>query len=180
LELKPGMSVADIGAGTGLYTQIFAEAVGTAGSVHAVDISEPFLRHIARKAEKRGYKHITTHRGTQTSTSLPANAIDVAFVCDTYHHLEHPEKILASIHQALKPGGKLVVVEFDRHEKASEFVRKHVRASKDVFIKEIEAAGFARVPIADPPKLEENFVAVFRRVEPPAGPRPRTPEPRQR
>ena len=69
-----------------------------------------------------------------------------------YHHLEKPEKTLASIHQALRPGGRLVVIEFDRVEgKSSAFVLKHVRASQAVFRKEIEAAGFSAIPTPNPP-----------------------------
>ena len=107
-----------------------------------------------------------TVQGNQETTNLPADSVDLVFLSDVYHHLERPEKILASLRQALKPDGKLVVVEFDRVEgRSSEFVLKHVRAGKDVFIKEIEAAGFRRIPTAKPPALKENFFARSRKSE---------------
>ena len=145
LGLKPGMAVADIGAGTGLFTRLMAEKVGAEGKVYAVDIAPEFLAHIAADAKKHRRKQIVTVQGNQETTHLPRKSLDLVFLSDVYHHLERPEKMLASLRQALKPGGKLVVVEFDRVPgRSSEFVLKHVRAGKDVFIKEIESAGFRR------------------------------------
>jgi ubiquinone/menaquinone biosynthesis C-methylase UbiE len=162
LELKPGMAVADLGAGTGLFTRLFAEKVGPKGKVYAVDIAEPFLKHIAAEAKTSGHQHVVTVLGTQDSTKLPAESVDVVFLSDVYHHLEKPEKLLASIRRALRPGGRLVVIEFDRVEgKSSEFVLKHVRAGQAVFRKEIEEAGFAMIPTPEPPKLKENFFLRF-------------------
>jgi ubiquinone/menaquinone biosynthesis C-methylase UbiE len=168
LGLKPGMAVADIGAGTGLFTRMFADRVGAGGKVFAVDISPAFLAHIAAEAKKRGQSHIKSVQGTQETTNLPPGSIDVAFLCDTYHHFEDPESALASIHRALRPGGRLVVVDFDRREGVStDFVLKHIRAAKARFLAEIGAAGF--VPLATPgaPKLAENFFAEFRKAERP-------------
>ncbi len=165
ISLKPGMAVADIGAGTGLFTRLFAEQVGSEGTVYAVDISKEFLDHIAKQAKERGLTQVKTIRGTQTTTNLPPNSIDVAFFSDVYHHVEHPDQVLASIHRALKPGGRIVIVEFDRREGvSSEFVKNHIRASKDVFIKEIQDAGFQPIDTENPPKLKENFFQQFRKV----------------
>jgi ubiquinone/menaquinone biosynthesis C-methylase UbiE len=165
MELKPGMAVADIGAGTGLFTRLFAEKVGPAGQVYAVDIAQPFLDHIAADARKRGQKHVVTVLGSQDSTNLPAESVDLVFLSDVYHHVERPEKILASIRRSLRPGGRLVVVEFDRVEgKSSSFVLKHVRASKSVFVKEIESAGFSVIPTRNPPNLKENFFVRFQKT----------------
>jgi SAM-dependent methyltransferase len=168
LGLKSGMAVADIGAGTGLFSRLFAEEVGSRGKVYAVDISPTFLDHIAAQARKNGQSQIVTIRGTQESTNLPPRSIDLAFLCDVYHHLENHQKILASIHQALRPGGLLVLVEFDRVEgKSSDFVLKHIRAGQQEFRREIESAGFQ--PIAMPQarslSLRENFLATFEKRE---------------
>jgi ubiquinone/menaquinone biosynthesis C-methylase UbiE len=165
LGLKAGMAVADIGAGTGLFTRLMAEKVGADGKVYAVDIAPEFLEHIAADAKKHGRKQIVTLQGNQETTHLPAEALDLVFLSDVYHHLERPEKTLASLRQALKPGGKLVLVEFDRAPgRSSDFVLKHVRAGKDVFIKEIELAGFRREKDVKPPALKENFFAAFAKV----------------
>ena len=162
LGLKTGMSVADIGAGTGLFTRLMAEKVGADGKVYAVDIAPEFLEHIAADAKKHQRKQIVTVQGNQETTRLPAEALDLVFLSDVYHHLERPEKTLASLRQALKPGGRLVVVEFDRVPgRSSDFVLKHVRAGKEVFIKEIESAGFRQAKDVKPPALKENFLVVF-------------------
>ena len=162
LELKPGMAVADVGAGTGLFTRLFADKVGPTGKVYAVDIAQAFLDHIAADAKKRGQRQVATVLASQDSTNLPAGSVDLVFLSDVYHHLEKPEKTLASIRRALRPGGRLVVVEFDRVEgRSSAFVLKHVRAGQAVFRKEIEDAGFTAIPTPNPPKLKENFFLRF-------------------
>jgi ubiquinone/menaquinone biosynthesis C-methylase UbiE len=164
LGLKPGMSVADVGAGTGLFTRLFADKVGKTGRVYAVDIAPRFLAHIASDAKKRGQSQVVTLLASQLSTNLPRESVDLVFLCDVYHHLENPEKTLASIRQALKPEGRLVVIDFDRVEgRSTDFVLKHVRASQDVFRREIEAAGFWFEPVRKPPTFKENFFLRFQK-----------------
>jgi ubiquinone/menaquinone biosynthesis C-methylase UbiE len=165
LGLQAGMAVADIGAGTGLFTRLFAEKVGPQGKVYAVDISPQLLAHIASEAKKRRHTHVLTVQGTQESTNLPPESVDLVFVCDVYHHLENPDNMLASIRHALKPGGRLVVIDFDRLEgKSSAFVLKHVRASQDVFRKEIQSAGFVMLPRqGNAPRLDESFYLAFQK-----------------
>ena len=166
LDLKPGMTVADIGAGTGFFTRLFAEVVGRGGKVYAVDVSKDFLDYIAAEARKRGQPQVATIRGTQESTNLTESSVDVAFLCDVYHHLENHEKILASIHQALRPRGLLVLVEFDRVEgKSTAFVLNHIRAGQAEFRREIEGAGFQPLSISQAPRLKENFIAKFQKTE---------------
>lgn len=162
--LRPGMAVADIGAGTGVFTRLFAEKVGTNGTVFAVEIAPAFLKYIDDQAKRRGLeKVVKTVTGAQETTKLVPGSIDLAFVCATYHHFEHPKKILSSIHQALRPGGRLVLVDFDLRRDSSDFVRARARAPKEVYFREIEAAGFGRAEVKDTPGLKENFLAVFRR-----------------
>lgn len=174
VAVRPGMAVADVGAGTGVFTRLFAQAVGPKGKVYAVDIAQPFLKHIAAESKRLGQAQVHTVQGKRDTTNLPAGSVDLVFISDTYHHFEQPAKMLASIHQALRPGGQLVMVEFDRQEgKSSKFVLEHVRASKDVFLSEIEAAGFERVNQPDAPVLKENFFQRFRKK--PAATAPRSP-----
>jgi 2-polyprenyl-3-methyl-5-hydroxy-6-metoxy-1,4-benzoquinol methylase len=94
-KLKPGMAVADVGAGTGLFTRLFASEVGAKGTVYAVEIAEKFLDHIAASAKKSGLTNVKTVLGTDISAKLPAGSVDVAFVCDTYHHFEYPHRMMA-------------------------------------------------------------------------------------
>ncbi len=168
LDLKPGMAVADIGAGTGLFTRLLADRVGTGGRVYAVEVAEPLLKHIERQAKSRGQSQVKTVLGTQETTGLTPRSIDVAFLCDVYHHFEHPERTLASIRQALRPNGVLVVIELDR-SKAQEgsFVKTHVRAEISTFVSEIKAAGFEPMAERIGPKLKENAFLRFRRLPDP-------------
>jgi ubiquinone/menaquinone biosynthesis C-methylase UbiE len=162
--IKPGDRIADIGAGTGFYTRLFAHAAGNDGWVYAVDISPRFLEHINTQAHADGIDNITGVLCTDRSTGLPPNSIDVAFICDTYHHFEHHEKTLASLARALKPGGTLVVIDFNRIPGQSrEFILGHVRAGKEVFQSEIEAAGFEFRDEVSIPAFQENYLLRFRK-----------------
>ena len=114
IDIKPGQTVADIGAGTGFYSRLFASKVGSQGWVYAVDISPKFLEHINKQSRTDDVQNLTCVLGTSHSIRLPPNSVDVVFICDTYHHFEFPQSTLASIHRALKPGGTLVVIDFER------------------------------------------------------------------
>ena len=164
LGLTPGMAVADVGAGTGLFTRLFAEKVGKTGGSTRSTSPRGSSTHIAAEAKKRGQTQVVTVLGSQIDQSA-RESVDLVFLCDVYHHLEKPEKTLASIRQALKPEGRLVVIDFDRVEgRSTEFVLKHVRASQDVFRKEIEAAGFRFEPTQEAADLQGELLPAFREV----------------
>lgn len=158
--LRPGTAVADVGAGTGLYTRLFAPAVGDRGRVYAVDIARKFVDHVLETCRKAGHRNVEGIVCRQDDTMLPAGSIDLAFVCATYHHLEFPRRTMRSIHRALRPGGRMIVIDFDRREGvSSEWVLDHVRAGRDTVVKEITSAGFV---LAGEKKLfRENFFLVF-------------------
>ncbi|HYV36048.1 MAG TPA: class I SAM-dependent methyltransferase [Gemmataceae bacterium] len=163
-KIKPGMAIADVGAGTGLFTRMFAKEVGDKGKIYAVDIAEPFLAHIRKTCKEEGITNVETIRCSDKSTELPAASVDFVFICDVYHHFEFPQKTMESIHRALKPGGQLVVIDFHRVEgKSSAFVMGHVRAGQEVFTKEIVAAGFRQVGTEE--LLKENYFVRFEKVE---------------
>lgn len=162
--LKPGMAVADVGSGTGLFTRLFAKKVGPKGKVYAVDIAEPFLEHVRTTAKAEGIGNVTTIRCDQFSTKLPPGSVDLVYVCDTYHHFEFPFRTLQSIHEALKPGGQLVVIDFHRIKgKSRPFILQHVRAGQEVFTREISQSGFRQVE--EKKFLEENYFLRFVKVE---------------
>jgi precorrin-6B methylase 2 len=164
-KIKPGMSVADIGAGTGLFTRLFATAVGPKGKVYAVDIAPKFIEHIEKTCKEKGLTNVIAKVCTPTSAELPPQSIDLAFICDTYHHFEFPYKTMASIHQALRPGGRVVLVDFKLVKgESSEWVMNHVRAGQETFTQEILTTGFKVV--AEPKLLKENYCLVFEKVEP--------------
>ena len=158
--VRPGMRIADVGAGTGLFTLLFARATGSGGRVYAVDITPAFVDNILRRARTAELGNVTGVVNSHTDTGLAPDSVELAFVCDTYHHFEQPQAMLASIRRALVSGGTLVVIDFDRVEgKSSSWVLGHMRAGKKQVIGEIEAAGFRLA--ADEPLLKDNFFLRF-------------------
>lgn len=163
--VREGLTIADVGAGTGLYTRMFAQKVGAAGRVYAVDIAKQFVEHIEADSKKRGLPNVTGVVCSERSVELPEASVDLVFVCDTYHHFEWPKQTMASIHHALKPGGELVVVDFIRIEGQSRaWILEHVRAGQDVVTQEIVSAGFEKVRDEETPFLRENYAMRFRRI----------------
>ena len=94
---RPGMAVADVGAGTGLFTRLLAQEVGSEGRVYAVDIARKFLDHIEKTSREVGLKNVVGILSTQDSVKLPPGSVDLVFICDTYHHFEFPFKTMRSI-----------------------------------------------------------------------------------
>jgi ubiquinone/menaquinone biosynthesis C-methylase UbiE len=163
--IRPGMHVADVGAGTGLYTRLFANAVGESGWVYAVDINPRFLEHIQAKAKAESQGNITSVLSPEDSVSLPTASVDLIFLCDTYHHFEYPHKTVASIAAALKPGGQLILIDFERIEgTSSDWTMGHVRAGKEVFQKEIEASGLVWEEELKVEGLKDNYFLRFRKA----------------
>ena len=157
-ELKPGMAVADVGAGSGLFTRPFARKVAPGGKVYAVDITEEFVAWIEKTCREQGIENVTCVVNTDTSLELPAKSIDAAFICDTYHHFEYPFKMLDSIHAALRPGGRLVIVDYKKEKGVSpDWVFGHVRADKKTVIAECERAGFTFVDEV-PDLMRQNYL----------------------
>jgi ubiquinone/menaquinone biosynthesis C-methylase UbiE len=162
--LTKGDRVADIGAGTGLFTMLFADEVGRQGWVFAVDIAPRFVERIGKLADERELTNVTPVLGSERNVRLSPGSIDVAFVCDTYHHFEYPQSTLSSIKRALRPGGRLVIVDFERIAgQTREWVLGHVRAGKDTVRQEIQDAGFQFLGETKIEGLEENYFIVFKR-----------------
>lgn len=161
--VREGMSVADVGAGTGLFALMFAPKLGT-GTLYAVDIAPKFVAHIETTAKQRGLGNVRGVLCGERSVDLPPASVDLVFTCDTYHHFEYPQATLASIHRALRPGGELVIVDFIRIPGQSrQWTLDHVRAGQEVVTAEVEAAGFKKVRDEDASFLKENYVMRFRK-----------------
>lgn len=172
LELERGDAVADVGAGTGLFVSLFAERVGPGGRVYAVEIAPRFLDHLRERARSEGLASVTVVHAREDSVELPRASVDLAWLCDTYHHFEYPKSTLASLFRAVRPGGSLVLVDFRRVPGESEdWILEHVRAGQEVFAAEIEAAGFVLAEEIDA-GLEQNYMLRFER---PAVPVPAAP-----
>lgn len=162
LRLKPGQSVADVGAGTGLFTALLAAEVGGQGRVFAVDISRTFVDNVLRRARQAGPDQVVGVVNDPHSVQLPQASVDLVFICDTYHHFEYPVDTLDSIHRALRPGGQLVIIDFRRREgQSTPWVMSHVRAGREEVVAEIEARGFQLEE--EPPLLRGNYFLRFQR-----------------
>lgn len=164
IGLENGDVVADIGAGTGLYTLLFAERVGASGHVFAVDIEPLFLDLINSRAADDGFENITSVLGRNDDITLPANSVDVIFIADTYHYFDNRETIMKSVYEALKPGGGLIIVDFDivpGEKRPGD--KSHVRFGKAGVVSEVEFIGFETDPEIDVDGLEENYFARFRK-----------------
>lgn len=166
MQLAPGASVADIGAGTGFFSFLFADAVTSTGKVHAVEISPRFLDHLRTEVRERELAQMEVVEGDERTTGLAADSIDLAFICDVYHHFEYPEDTLASLHAAIRPGGSLVLIDFERIPgKSPKWLLDHVRAGREVFQAEIEAAGFRLSDEIELDGLEDNYILRFERID---------------
>jgi ubiquinone/menaquinone biosynthesis C-methylase UbiE len=162
LDIRPGMTVADVGAGTGMFAVLFARKVGAGGTAIAQDVSPEFLSGIQARARSEKLGNVRTVQGGEKDAKLPPAAIDLIFVCDTYHHFEYPQAMLASLHAALKPGGRLTVIDYEKIPgRSSAWVMGHVRAGREAVIAEVEASGFKL--LKSHALLRENFFLEFER-----------------
>jgi ubiquinone/menaquinone biosynthesis C-methylase UbiE len=118
LELEPGMAVADIGAGSGYYSWRMAERVGARGTVYAVDVQPEMIALLEDQMKDRGAANVKAILGTAKDPRLPPGSLDLALMVDVYHELEYPYEMLAAITRALKPGGRMVFVEFRANDPA--------------------------------------------------------------
>jgi protein-L-isoaspartate O-methyltransferase len=112
LGLKPGMAVADIGAGTGYYARRMAPLVGSTGIVYATDVQPEMMKMLEDGAKKAGLSNIKPVLGGLQSVNLPDASIDLAIMVDVYHELEFPFEVIESLVRALKPGGRIAYVEY--------------------------------------------------------------------
>lgn len=165
LELKPGETVADIGAGTGFLSAMMAQRVGRKGKVYAVDIVPEFIELIETRAIEDGLTNIVGVVCEEDSVSLLPDTIDVAFICDTYHHFEYPKSTMRSLHRAMRRGGRVYIVDFKRLPGISRaWVLNHVRIGKVGVIAEMQRFGFEYIgPVEAGEALEENYFIEFKR-----------------
>lgn len=163
LGLRPGVDVADIGAGSGLLSRLAALRVAPDGIVHAIDISPTMIDYIAGTANSMGLDNLRAMLGEPNSPGLPPNSVDVVLVVATYHHFEYPQEMLAGIKSALRPDGLFVLVDNERIEGVtSPGILSMVRAGKGTFMDEVINAGFELVEDVDIEGMEEHYMLKFR------------------
>ena len=116
IGLKPGMVIADIGSGSGVFTRPFAKAVaGADGKAIAVDIDAALLSYVSESAGKQGIKNIETHLAPIDDPKLSGPILDVAFFHDVFHHIEHRDQYVKNLAKYIKPGGRIVLIERASH-----------------------------------------------------------------
>ena len=159
LQVRPGQTIADIGAGSGTDTMLLSAAVGPRGRVFATDIQPEMLALIRQKVEKKRLSNVELLLGTTTESRLPDGAIDVALMVDVYHELAQPQVFLQSLKRAFKPDGRLVLIEF-RKESASVPIREEHKMSVREARMELEAEGYRFERVLD--VLPWQHILVFR------------------
>lgn len=118
LRLKFGDNVADIGAGTGYITWRMAKKIAPTGKVYAVEIQQEMLDLLSANMKQRGISNVVQTLGTVTDPKLPANALDLIIMVDVYHEFDHPYEMTDAMVRSLKPGGRLVFVEFRKEDRS--------------------------------------------------------------
>jgi ubiquinone/menaquinone biosynthesis C-methylase UbiE len=139
-----GMTVADVGTGIGYMLPYLSRAVGPTGKVIAEDIFDDFLEGARQRSQTARLANVTFVKGTVTDPNLPEAKVDLVLALDVYHHFDYPDKMLAAIYKALKPAGRLAVVEYYKRPEAMPNGRAmtHIRLDMPDVIKEIEANRF--------------------------------------
>ncbi len=144
LALGPGMRVADLGAGSGYFTWRFLDAVTNSGKVYAIDIEPEALRHIQRRLARHPASYSAEFvLATSDNPNLPAESVDLIFVCNTYHHLQNRSAYFKKLGKALRNGGRIAIVDFYHDDRSGDlgFSKRHLIA-RDTVQQELSAAGY--------------------------------------
>ncbi len=161
LDIRPGMAVADIGAGSGYYTVRLAPRVGPSGRVYAEDIVPEYLRKLRERVRGEGLGSVTVALGEPHDPRLPANSIDLALLVHMYHEIEQPYGLLHNLRRALRPGGRVAIIDLDRPTARHGTPPGLLRC-------ELARAGYAQTEVHDLGRAD-GYLAVFvPRGEPPA------------
>jgi len=166
LGLKPTDVVADIGAGTGYFSFRIAKKIPD-GKVLAVDIQPQMLRFIRNTAQSRGVTNVEPVLGKIDDPNLPENAVDIALMVDAYHEFDHPREMMLAIVKSLKPGGRVIDIEY-RGEDPEINIKPHHKMTEAQARKEMAAVGLRFVKTFD--DLPQQHLMVFRKVGPATNP----------
>lgn len=146
LEIKPGSTVADLGAGVGYFTWRLAGAVGDTGKVIAVDIQPGMLERLKQNLAERDIHNVETVLGAEDDPHLPAGQIDLVLLVDVYHELQQPELTMEHVRQSLKPGGRVVLIEYRKEDPSIPIHPLHKMSVREVR-DEVEPMGFRFVEL---------------------------------
>lgn len=162
IGIRPGMHVADVGAGVGYFTVRLGKRVGPTGKVYANDVQPEMLIRLKERVAQANLKNITTILGTEADPKLPVGALDLALMVDVYHELSQPQKVLREIRKSLKPEGRLVLLEY-RKEDPHIPIRFDHKMSVAEAKAEVEAEGFHLEKVL--PDLPRQHILIFKKSE---------------
>ncbi len=162
IGLHKGDIVADVGAGVGYFSWRMAERVGPAGKVYANDIQPGMLEQLKKNVAARGLNNVVPVLGNESDPRLPADALDLVLLVDVYHEFSQPQKMLAGIRAALKPNGRLVLLEYRKEDPKVPIRLEHKMTVKEVRA-EIEPEGFRFETSLEP--LPWQHILIFRPAE---------------
>lgn len=168
MDLRPGLTVAEIGAGTGFFTRRLARAVAPGGRVLAVDVQPEMLELLKTYAAREGITNIVPVLGTPSDPKLPARGVDRILLVDVFHELQRPEPMLAHIRDSLAPGGTVTLVEYRLEGETASHINLRHRMSAEQVLAEWTAAGFVLVEQIETLPSQHLFLFSARR-----GARPR-------
>lgn len=140
MNLRPGMIVADIGAGSGYHSSLISKMIGP-GKIYAVDVEPEMISYLNDRIAREKLSNVVTVLGDGKKVPLKANSIDLMFLVDVYHEVDHPYEMGRSMLEALKPGGKLYLVEFRAEDPKVPIKTIHKMSEKQA-VKELTAVGF--------------------------------------
>lgn len=158
IGIRQGSTVADVGAGTGYASIRMARRVGPAGKVYANEIQPEMLARLHRNAAAAGVSNIEPVLGTETDPKLPRAQIDLIMLIDVYHEFSQPQKMLEGIHRALKPDGRLVLLEYRKEDSSLPIQRKHEMTVQEAKT-EVEAGGFKLSRVLE--NLPRQHILIF-------------------
>jgi len=160
IDLRGGELVADLGAGSGYFTFRLAAKAGKCGKVLAVDIQDEMLAAIRQRAAALRVTNVEEVKGAETDPHLPTGALDVVLMVDVYHELAYPYEVMTHVREALKPGGRVVLVEYRKEDPRIAIKEVH-KMSVDQLTKEMSAVGLVRLRTLE--SLPSQHIVVYRR-----------------
>jgi ubiquinone/menaquinone biosynthesis C-methylase UbiE len=158
LALAPGMVVADVGAGTGYLERALSQAVGPRGVVYAVEVEPNLVTHLRDRAEREGTTNVIPVLGSLDAPRLPAGRVDRLLLLDTYHHIDGRVAYFQRLRAALAPGGRVVIVDWEKREDTIGPELAH-RLAREQVTDEMRRAGYQPVPTTTP--LTHQYVLAF-------------------
>jgi ubiquinone/menaquinone biosynthesis C-methylase UbiE len=161
MQIAPGMTVADIGAGSGYFTERLARLVGPSGRVFATDIQPGMIDLLKRRLSAQAIQNVSVILSEPANPLLPAGAIDLALMVDVYHELGDPQTVLKHIRTALKPEGRLVLVEYKGEDPTIPILPSHKMTVAQAKT-ELEAEGFTLATAVS--SLPRQHVLIFTKV----------------